>query len=102
MTPDRIRKTEILNAAVSLAEEFGLGEVSREKIAALAECSTGLVNLYFGTMLNLRRAIVGEAVRTKNLNIIAMALVAPDEKTRGLARRAPEDLRREAIETLMG
>jgi len=101
MTPDRIRKTEILDSAVTLAEEFGLSEVSREKIAAHAECSTGLVNLYFGTMLNLRRAIVGEAVRTKNLSIIAMALVAPDVKTRNLARRAPEDLRREAIETLM-
>jgi len=100
--PDHIRKTTILAAAVKLSEEFGISEISREKIAALAECSTGLVNMHFGTMLNLRRAIVGEAVRRKNLNIIAQALVAPDVKTRNLARRAPEALRRAALEALMG
>ncbi len=100
--PDHVRKTEILTAAIKLAETEGLSETTRDQIAALAGCSTGLVNLHFGTMLNLRRAIVGEAVRTKNLNVIAQALVAPDKKTRGLAQRAPEALRREALETLMG
>lgn len=100
--PDHIRKTTILAAAVKLAERFGLNDVSREQIATLAGCSTGLVNLHFGTMQNLRRSIVGEAVRLKNLNIIAQALVATDAKTKGLARRAPEELRREALETLMG
>ncbi len=96
--PDHVRKTSILAAAIELAESHGLNEVSRDQIAALAECSTGLVNLHFGTMQNLRRAIVGEAIRLKNLNIIAQALVMGDPR----ARRAPEALKRAALESVMG
>ena len=101
MSANPPRKTEILQAAVRLAESHGLNEVSREQVAELAKCSTGLVNNYFGTMQLLRRAVVGEAVRVRNLVIIAQALVATDAKTKALARRAPDDLKREALDSLM-
>jgi AcrR family transcriptional regulator len=91
-------KTEILSAAIELAQSQGLNEVSREQIAALAKCSTGAVNLHFGTMQNLRRAIVGESIRIRNLNIIAQALVMGDPR----ARRAPDELKREALQSVMG
>jgi len=98
---DQHRKTTILAEAVKLAVANGLNGFSRDEVAAAADCATGLVNFHFGTMRNLRRAIVGEAVRTSNLVIIAQALIATDPKTQNLARRAPEELRRAALEHAM-
>jgi AcrR family transcriptional regulator len=92
-----MRKTIILAAAVKIAETEGLMNITREGIAELAECSTGLVNFYFGTMVNLRRAIVGAAIHSENLAIIAQALAAGDKR----AQRAPDNLKRKALETLM-
>lgn len=97
MTPTP-RKSEILIAAVELAVTDGLNDMTRDKIATRANCSTGLVNTYFGTMSNLRRAVIGEAIRLSNLTIIAQALAAGDKR----AQRAPEELKRAALETLMG
>ena len=91
------RKTEILSAAIQLAESEGLNEMNRDQVAAVAKCSTGLVNLYFGTMKQLRRAVIGEAVRTKNLNVIAQALVLGDPR----AKRAPDELKREALASVL-
>ena len=92
------RKRQILVAAVKLAEIYGYTNVTREAIAALAECAPGLVSAYFGTMLRMYRAIMGEAIKTENLPIIAQGLVLGDTR----ARKAPEDVKRRAAMSLLG
>lgn len=90
-------KTSILAAAVDLAAEHGYQTFTRDQVAALADVAQGAIHYHFGTMNQLRRAVMGEAVRTSNLRIIAMGLVANDPR----ARKAPEDVRRKAVEAMM-
>lgn len=96
MQPDA-RKAEILAAALDTARAVGYRHVSREAIAATAECSPGLVSAYFGTMPALRRAIMSAAIARRDLVVLAQGLAAGDSK----ARAAPEALRRAAAETLV-
>lgn len=91
------RKPAILRAATTLARQHGYTKVSREAIATAAECSPALVSTYFGTMLKLQRAVMGEAIRTGDWVIIAQGLVARDPR----AMRIPEAMRRAAVESLM-
>ena len=97
LTPT-LRKAEILQSAIFLAEEYGYKSFTRSNVASRAGCSEGLVTKYFPTINILRRAVVGAAISQENLNIIAQALVMGDPR----ARKAPENLRRQAAETLMG
>lgn len=92
------RKLSILQAAVIEARHHGYANVTREAIAQRAECATGLVSHYFGTMVDLKRAIMSEAVRTRELRIIAQGIADGHPK----AKRAPEELRHAALKHLMG
>jgi len=96
MQPDA-RKAEILSAALTVAGEVGYQRVSREAIAARADCSPGLVSAYFGTMPALRRAIMSAAIARRDLTVLAQGLAAGDSK----AKAAPEALRRSAAEALV-
>jgi AcrR family transcriptional regulator len=96
MMTKRLRKSEILSAALMLAERHGLHAITRDQIANSADCSTGIVNFHFGTMKQLRRAIVGEAIRVKNLRVIAQALVMGDSRANGI----PDELKRAAALSL--
>lgn len=92
------RHAVILTAACRLATRVGYNNLSREAVAEAAQCSPGLVSAYFGTMVKLRRAIMGEAIRTRDFKVIAQGLACRDKRALG----APEDLRRQAVESLMG
>jgi AcrR family transcriptional regulator len=92
MNPELRRKTKILNAALELAETHGFSIITRDQIAESVGCSTGIINFHFGTMKQLRRAVVGEAIRVRNLRVLAQALAINDPR----ARKAPEKLRRSA------
>lgn len=92
------RKSQILDAALRLAASEGLNQFGRDQVAALAECSVGLINLHFSTMCKLRRAVMGAAIATENLNVIAQGLIMRDPR----ACKAPEPLRRKAAASLMG
>ncbi len=96
MQPDA-RKAEILAAALAEARMVGYRHVSREAIAARAECSPGLVSAYFGTMQALRRAIMSAAIARRDLVVLAQGLAAGDSK----AKAAPDALRRAAAEALV-
>jgi len=98
MNPERTRKTLILSAALQLAERGGFANMTREAIAARANVSTGLVSQHFGTMKELRRAVIGEAIRCANLDVVAQALAAGHPR----AQSAPEELRRAAALSLVG
>lgn len=74
MTDDR--RSTILSAATLLAREGHYHRISRADVAERAMCGAGTVNLYFGDMEGLRDAVVAEAVRTGDTDIIAQAIVA--------------------------
>lgn len=93
-----IRRAEIMRAALRLATETSYVTVTREAIANRAECSNALVSAHCGTMQQLRRAIMGEAIRTRNLTVIAQGLSAKDPRALGL----DDELKREAAATLCG
>lgn len=92
------RKLAILAAAMTEASQNGYDRVTREAIAARAECATGLVSHYFGTMPQMKRAIMSEAIRTRELRIVAQGLTTRHPK----AMRAPVELRAAAAMTLAG
>lgn len=92
------RKQHILTCAVTEAVRVGYNRVTREAIAARADCAPGLVSFYFGTMIHMKRAIMSEAIRTRQLRIIAQGIANGHPK----AKRAPEELRRAAVMSLVG
>lgn len=69
-------RAAILAAAVTLAEELGYQNFTRNDVAAKAGTSAGLVSHSFGTIDALREEVLSEAVKTKNLTIIGQALAA--------------------------
>lgn len=91
------KKQRILDAAMAEAQQHGYKHVTREAIAQRAACATGLVSYHLGTMVELRRALMSEAIRTRNARIIAQGLADGHSK----ARRAPDDLKAAAIALMM-
>ena len=92
------RKTEILNAAVVMARSSGYNRVTLQDVARQAGCTHGLVLYYFSTVVQLRRAIMSEAIRTSDAAILAQGLAVGDSQ----AKRAPPQLKAAAAAYLMG
>lgn len=96
MTPKDRRET-IMRAAIDLAREYGYENISQSDIALRAGCAKGLVIHYFATMPQLRRALMRAAITQEVVEIVAQGLAAGDN----YARKAPEELKRRAVESLM-
>lgn len=79
-----IRKNQILIAALSLAAEGHYTQVSRDKIAALCGVTGTAVQHHFGTMKQLRRAIIRYAIANSNHKVVAQAIIANDPAVSGL------------------
>lgn len=92
----RERITQILTSALTLSTEHGYQNVTRDQIAERAGVSSSLVPHYMGTMTELRRKIMREAVRTGCLAVIAQGLALRDR----VALKAPEELRAAAVASL--
>ena len=90
------RRQAILSAALRLAETVGYLRVTRDAVALAAACSPALVSHWLGTMPQMHRAIMGEAIRTRNLRVIAQGLAHGDRR----ARNAPLKLREAAAASL--
>lgn len=90
------RPTEILAAAIKLAHRHGYATLSREQIADAARCSPATVSHVFGTMPQMRRAIMGEAIRLRDAKIVAQGIAIRDSR----ALKADESLRRAAAESI--
>lgn len=58
-----IKKEHILTVALRLAKEEGYDNLLRDRIAQEAGVATGTLNLYFGTMIQLKRALIRRAVQ---------------------------------------
>jgi AcrR family transcriptional regulator len=90
------RKKQILDVAVELSKKQGYQRVTRDDVARAAECACGLINRYFETMIQLRRAVMRAAVKQGVLEIVAQGIVAKDAQ----ALKAPEELKQRALAAL--
>lgn len=91
-----LRKGSILDAAVDLSCTHGYTNISRQQVADRAGVSTGLVTKYFGTMQQLRRAIIRAAITREIPEIIAQGLACSDRHV----MKAPDELKAAARMTL--
>lgn len=85
------RDTKILEAAIAEAYN-GWQWITRAAIADRAKVSLGSVNNAFGTMVDLKRAVMRAAVERRLVPIVAMGLAEGSP----IAGAAPADLKEEA------
>lgn len=67
------QKDNILKAAVTVAKTFGLHGFARIDVATEARVAEATVSHHFGTMPELRKAVVRQAVSEEILSILADA-----------------------------
>lgn len=91
------RRKQLMKHALTLAERVGYMQVRRDALADAAGVATGLVNFYWDTMTQLKRAIMREAVHTENLVVIAQGLAMKDRQ----AMKAPPAVREAAARGLV-
>jgi AcrR family transcriptional regulator len=96
MKDTKLRKAQILDAALRLAVKKRYDQITRDEIAAEAGCSSGLITHRYGTMVQLRRDLMRRAVKESVLLVIGQGLAAGDAH----ARRAPEDVKQKALAAL--
>jgi len=93
-----LRKKQILGAAITVAKKQGYDKISRADIANAAGVSEPLISHYFGTMADIRIAIMTEAVRIGVVEIVAQGLGNCDP----LARTASDEVKQAAVDSMMG
>jgi DNA-binding transcriptional regulator YbjK len=89
-------KNAILQAAVNLSKQKGFMRVFRVEIAKAAGCVEGTVSYHFGTMRDMRAAIMAHAIEHEVLEVVAQGLAIDYLPT----RKAPEALKRKAARIL--
>lgn len=92
------RKELLLAAALEVAVTHGYLFMTRDDIAAKAECSPTLVPRYLGTMIALRKVVMRKAIKDGNLAIIVQGLASKDP----LCAKLPDDVKKAAAATLIG
>lgn len=90
-------KDKILDAAFAMAVEGGFRNIRRDAIAERAGVATGTVHLHYGTMDNLKAAIMRRAIDAEQLDILAVGMAEGDP----VASKAPKALRVKALQTLL-
>lgn len=73
MTPDA-RRAQLLAAALRIAEKDGFHTLTRPAVAKACEVTPMTINLRFGSMAELRAAVIAEAKRLKKKKILEDAL----------------------------
>jgi AcrR family transcriptional regulator len=71
-------KQTILAAALKLAETLGYRWVFKRHLSKSLACGMGTINYHWGTMDELRGAIVREAIATGNRQIVTQAIALRD------------------------
>lgn len=87
------RNKKVLEAAIAEACEQGYQFITREAVAQRAGVSVGGVNNAFGTMLDLKRAVLRAAIERRILRIVAEGIAMGSPVVADL----PPELRREAL-----
>lgn len=76
------RQEHILKAAVLVAERRGYFRITRPQVATEAKVSEGLVQHHFRNQKILQEAVLTEAIRTENLQIVGQAAILRENKER--------------------
>ena len=92
------RKAEIMEAAIRAAVKHGFAAMRAKDIAEEAGCAFGLLFSYFGTMAQMRRAVMRAAIKQEVLCIIAEGVACRDSA----ACKAPKELQDRALSSLRG
>ena len=95
LAPDA-RKAGILAAAMDEACDVGFDNMTRRGIAKRAEVSEPLVNTYLGTLTQLRRAVMRQAVKHEMLPVIAQGIATRNQ----YALHASKELQAKALASL--
>ena len=90
------RDAKVLDAACAVACETGLQGLTRRAVAERAGVALGSVNLSYGDLAGLHRAVVQEAIARPLLGVLAQALAMGDP----VARDAPDALKAAALATV--
>lgn len=93
------RDKRMMDAAISLSEEDSYQWITREAVAARAGVSPGTISHHFGSMANLKRAVLREAIKRRALKIIAEGAGC---RHAIIMNECPDDLRAEAVASLIG
>lgn len=80
-----VRKSTILEAAATVALSDGYQNIQRADVAREAGCATGTVNHYFGTMQQLKRAVMRHAIANKIDKIVMQGLASSDPQAMKLS-----------------
>ena len=91
------RRDQILSAALILAEAQHYADITRDDIAHKAGVSMGLVTHHFGSMVQLRRALMRFAVQQECVPVVAQGLASRDAH----ALKAPDALKERAARHLI-
>ena len=97
-TMKQTTRTNILKSCLALASTHGYRNITRDQIAIKADVTPSLISYHLGTMLELRRHMMREAIRTENLPVLAQGIASKDKH----ALKAPPEMRAAAIDTLKG
>lgn len=92
----RERIAQILRAALEIAPTTGYSRMTRDEIAKRANIPPTLITYHMGTMIELRRQVMREAIRVECLPVIAQGLAVRDRH----ALKAPDELRHRALQSL--
>lgn len=87
----------LMTAALATARADGYQRMTRQSVALAAGCSQGQISLVFGTMPQLRRAVMRAAVARGDMVVLAQGLAAGDPVARG----ASVPVKRLALEALL-
>jgi AcrR family transcriptional regulator len=79
-THPKIRKEKILKAAVKLSIKLGYKNITRDRVAELADVSSALVGNYFPRMADLKNAVMRTAIQQEIVEIIAQGLTLKDPR----------------------
>ena len=90
------RREHILKSAVRVAERVGYFRITRRQIATEAEVSDGLVQHHFHNQETIREAVLKEAIRTENLQVVGQAAVLKNSDS-----EIPAELAARAVRFIM-
>jgi len=90
------RKAQIIDAALIVAKEVGYEKVTRDRVAAQANVSTGCISLHFSPIDLLKNAVMKHAVKREVVEVVAQGLA----NRHPAAMKAPQKLKERAVKQL--
>lgn len=93
----KIRKGILITAAVEVAVKKGYLNMTRQHIAKHANVSAALISNYLGSMVQIRKLVLQEAVKREIPQLIAQGLV---NKNKFIIKNTPVTLKKQALNKL--